>query len=129
MNKKLLIIDDDLNYLTIVKKQMSKEGFVISVYNTIEKVQDYLKNNSPDIILLDVIMNDGQGLIILKEIKMIIGNIPLIVISRGKDVKLIEKSFNYGAFDYLIKPLNLKDLRNKINYALDQKAKKGIHYV
>jgi|GEM_PF-3245108 len=129
MNKKLLIIDDDLNYLTIVKKQMSKEGFVISVYNSIERIQDYLKNNSPDIILLDVIMNDGQGLIILKEIKTIIGNIPLIVISRGKDVKLIEKSFSYGAFDYLIKPINLKDLRNKINYALDQKAKKGIHHV
>jgi len=129
MNKKLLIIDDDLNYLTIVKKQMSKEGFVISVYDSIERIQDYLKNNSPDLILLDVIMNDGQGLIILKEIKTIIGNIPLIVISRGKDVKLIEKSFKYGAFDYLIKPLNLKDLKNKINYALDQKAEKGIHHV
>jgi two-component system response regulator PilR (NtrC family) len=129
MDKKLLIIDDDFNYLTIVEKQMSKESFNVTVADTLPKIYDYLNQNSPDIILLDVIMNNGEGLIFLKKLSSIIGRTPLIVISRGKDIDLIEKSFSYGAFDYLIKPLNLRDLKNKINFALEQRVNKNTYHV
>jgi len=131
MERKLLIIDDDLSYVSVVEKQMLDEGYEVILANTTKKINNYLKSNFPDIVLLDVLMNNKKGLDILKDLSFMSKvAAPIIVISRGKDIHLIEKAFKYGAYDYLIKPLNLKDLKNKIIYALEQrktKSKKVYH--
>lgn len=129
MEKKLLIIDDDLGYITIVQKHLIKEGFSVHIAESYEKINNYLKLNLPDVILIDVLMNKGNGLDILKKLNQEIQKVPFIVISKGKDIHIIEKSFKYGAYDYLIKPFNLKDLHNKVVYAIDKKISKKAHHV
>jgi DNA-binding NtrC family response regulator len=129
MENELLIIDDDLGYITIVQKHLMKEGFSVHIAESFEKINNYLKLNLPDIILIDVLMNNGKGLEILKKLNQENQKAPLIVISKGKDIHTIEKAFKYGAYDYLIKPFNLKDLHNKVAYAIDNNISKKTHHV
>lgn len=129
MDKKLLIVDDDMGYVSIVKKQLSKVGFSIHVAECKEKMINYLNSNLPDIILVDVLMNNEEGLKILRELVKTQSNSKVIVISRAKNIEIIEKSFKYGAYDYIIKPFNLKDLTNKVLYAINMCNSKNLHHV
>ena len=123
MKSKLLLIDESSPYLFIVKKILINEGFEVGIAETKEGVNNYLKNTLPDIILIDVLMNSKNGFAILEKLKSEHNFlIPILVISAGKNIEIIKKAFNLGAYDYLIKPLNFRDLKNKINKALERAA-------
>jgi len=129
MEKKLLIIDDDLGYITLVQKHLKREGFSVHIADSNDKINNYLELNLPDVILIDVLMNNNLGFEFLRMLKQEIKSVPLIVISKGKDINNIEKAFKNGAFDYLIKPFNLKDLYNKIMYSLESKLSEKTRHV
>lgn len=130
MNQKLLIIDELSPYLFFIKRFLLNEGYQVVALDAANEILELIYKNEYDLILIDVQMNKGEGLEILKKIKMEFQiSIPIIVISAVKNINEIEKAFNYGAFDYLIKPLNLRDLKNKISKAFekDKMNKKGHH--
>lgn len=129
MKKEILIIDDDLGYISIVQKQLEQEGYNLFVASTKEEVKEKLENGLPDLILIDVQLNDYMGLKILKKLAIGYEKIKVMVITSVKEVLTIEKSFEYGAYDYVIKPFNIKDLANKISYALNECVTKDGHHV
>lgn len=131
MKPKLLIIDELSAYLFFIKKVMINNGFEVVVSDDKKEVYKYILQNSPDIILIDVRLNKNEGFNILKKIKFKLKiSAPAIVISRCKNVHEIEKAFDYGAYDYLIKPLNLRDLKNKVRKALEKdKFNKSSYHV
>lgn len=122
MKKKILIIDELSPYTYFIKRVLNNEGYEV---NAAEVLPDYLHRYNPntvDLILLDVKINYGQGFNYLKQISQHLNlNIPVIVISDNKNLTEIEKAFNNGAYDYLIKPLNLRDMKNKIDHAFKKK--------
>lgn len=126
MKKNLLIIDDDLGYVSVVQKYLTKQGFSILIANNEEKINEYLNLSSPEVILIDVLMNNKKGLKILKKISKSY-NIKLLVISKAKDINTIEQAFKNGAYDYIIKPFNIRDLVNKIICAISNT--KQVHHV
>ncbi|HAF31006.1 MAG TPA: hypothetical protein DCG75_18365 [Bacteroidales bacterium] len=129
MNHKLLIIDELSPYLFFIKRFLLNESYQVTALDTEKEILELVNKNEYDLILIDVQMNKGEGLEILKRLKMEFQiSAPIIVISAVKHINEIEKAFDYGAYDYLIKPLNLRDLKNKLSNALEKdKLKKGHH--
>ncbi len=125
MKRKILIIDEQSPYIYFIKRVLNNEGYEVTVGDS---NTDYITESEvdlPDLILLDVKINRGEGFEYLKDITQYSGlNIPVIVISGSKNLKEIEKAFNCGAYDYLIKPLNLRDMKNKIDQAFKKNTNK-----
>lgn len=129
MKKKILIIDELSPYTYFVKRVLNNEGYEVMATEILPEYLQEFNQDTVDLILLDVKINSGQGLNYLKEISQNHDtDIPVIVISNSKKLTEIENAFKNGAYDYLIKPLNLRDMKNKIDQAFKRKYLKKRKY-
>ena len=123
-NAKLLIIDDEVEFASTLCQRLQLRGFeVIDVHGGGEGLA-ILSTIEPEIIILDLKMPDMSGLDVLEGIKKHDPTIEVIMLtghgSAGSGIEAMEK----GAFDYLMKPVDLKELLEKINSA-DEKHNKA----
>ena len=113
---KILVVDDDPEIVEILKYNLSNSGFEVKVaYNGVQAIKKSKKFN-PDIILLDVMMPEMNGIEACTEIRNIdnLKNIQIIFLSaRGEDYTQIA-AFDAGADDYINKPIKPKILLKKI---------------
>lgn len=122
---KLLVIDDNLDDCRMLSEFFSscKEidfcGFVLDGYKGLEKV----KKDYPDIVLTDFIMPKFDGFEVVKNIKKANGSkIKVIVLSGVGDVKVVNKAFECGADYYVMKPVSLAFLKQKIISVFSEKS-------
>lgn len=105
---KILVIDDDpmigqlLNLMAIKNGQQC--NFVLSVAEGME----YLQSNQVDVIFLDVLLPDGNGINSIPELLNISPESPIVMLTGESGTEYIEKAFKAGATDYLIKPVNME---------------------
>lgn len=108
--KTIAIIDDDVHIGNMIEEVLQSEGYsVIRAYSGTEALY-LLKNNHPDLVLLDLMLPGLSGEDVLPHIK----NIPVIVISAKIDVDSKVNLLMSGAADYLTKPFDTKELLARI---------------
>lgn len=102
---KILIIEDEEILLEILRGKLEYEGYTVSVAKDGEIGLAKLKEEKPDLVLLDVVMPkmDGFGVLSAKAKDDEIKNIPVIIISNSGEPSELEKGIKMGANDYLIK--------------------------
>jgi len=102
---KVLLIDDDDMIIRLYDRVLSGSGFNVSIARDGTIVAETIKYNRPDIILMDVMMPNFNGLETLKELKShpLTSGIPVFMFSAYDDKELIRKTHEYGAEDYLLK--------------------------
>jgi DNA-binding response OmpR family regulator len=116
--KKILVAEDDRFLSNAYRIKLTKMGYEVTVMSDGDQVMKYLKDNTPDLILLDLIMPIKDGFDTLNEIRAQtkFKKIPIIVASnlgQGEDIK---KATEMGATDYIVKSdLSLQELVEKIN--------------
>lgn len=82
MNEKILIVDDDLDYLTQKKYELEKEGFVITTAQSRNEANQKLKENQPDIAIIDLMMDEmDDGFVLSYEIKKSYPDIPVVIVT------------------------------------------------
>lgn len=117
MNTKLriLAVDDSAINLASIEQELKNEYEVIAV-NSGSRALQYLKSETPDLILLDVQMTSMDGLETLKEIReMKIGpSIPVIMLTAKNDRTTFLESTKLGIYDYIVKPFRADDLHERI---------------
>ncbi len=116
--KKVLIVEDDKFLLSAYRVKLTKAGFEIKIATDGEEALKILREDKPDVILLDLVMPRKDGFAVLEELKTnpVWKSIPVIVLSNLSQKEDLEKAKALGAKDYLIKSdLSLKDLVEKIN--------------
>ena len=108
-----MIADDDPGIVDAIEMLLEFEGYEVSSTIDGSTVLD-LKNELPDLLLLDIWMSGEDGRDLCKKLKQGIftKNIPVIMISASKDIK--ESAMAAGADDFLAKPFEMNDLLNKI---------------
>ncbi len=111
MKPKLLIIDDDNLVCISLKKILLKMNYEVEICNDGDKVFETVENTKPDIILLDIYLTTHNGLDILKDLQMSYFHIPVIMITAYSDVKISVNAMKLGAFDFLLKPIDLEHLQ------------------
>ena len=115
----LLIVDDELGVRESLKMVFCKDFRLIeadSVEAAIPKVQDA----KPDVILLDVLMPKTDGIELLRRIKEIQPACEVIMLTGVNSEQLASKALNFGAFDFVAKPFDVVDLRQKVSRALQK---------
>ncbi len=108
------IIDDDMDASELLKTFMELDGHkIIQSFTAKDGVRD-LADKKPDVVFLDILLPDANGLDILKEIKSKDKQTPIIMVTGFKDAENVVRAFREGAFDCLLKPYNYDYLKNDI---------------
>ncbi|HET55520.1 MAG TPA: sigma-54-dependent Fis family transcriptional regulator [Ignavibacteria bacterium] len=117
MLKKVLIIDDDQLVCVSLKKALTRLNFNVEICLDAAEVFESIQNFDPDIILLDIYLTTHNGLEILKEIKIKYTDLPVIMITGYADVDIAVNAIKNGAYDFLLKPLDLDQLNTVLKKA------------
>ncbi|MEK5320807.1 two-component system response regulator DcuR [Paenibacillus sp. FSL L8-0644] len=104
----VLIVEDDPMVAEFNRKYTEQvEGFRCEGWaSSVEEAKKYIAEQAIDLILLDVYMQENNGLDLLSFIRETGVNIDVIVISAASDMNSVKKAMNFGAVDYLIKPFH-----------------------
>jgi len=126
MNKpKVLIIDDDLNICELIRLYMEKEGYeVFTVYNGIKAI-DSFRENTPNIVILDIMLPGIDGWQVCREIRKI-SNIPIIMLTAKGETFDKVLGLELGADDYMVKPFEPKELVARVKAILRRVEHKEI---
>lgn len=109
-DRKILLVDDEIEILNFVYKSFDKEGFNrVFKASSIREAEEIIRNNQPHLLILDIMLPDGDGLDLFREIKRC-SDVPVIFLTaKDEDTdKLI--GLGLGADDYITKPFVVKEL-------------------
>lgn len=114
--KKIVLIEDDADLLALLKYNLEKEGFTLAGSQTGRGAVDLCRRERPDLILLDVMLPDSDGLDICKGIRVHpeLAHIPVIFLTaRASETDRIV-GLELGANDYIVKPFFIRELVARI---------------
>lgn len=120
--KNILIIEDVEDHLEIVKLILEQHGYNILVATTGLEGLNCARSNSPDLVILDVVLPEMNGYEVCKEIKngADTRSIPVIMLSVRSNPEDIETAYKAGANKYITKPFNLEDLIKEVKKHLGE---------
>ena len=117
-DKNILFIDDDstnINYITAI---LTNNNYGVFSNSFIKESLQLLSGGNIDLVLLDISSSDIEGFKLCNKIKSYYPDIPLIIITSLKDEDTLKKSFDFGADDFLTKPINEIELISRINNSI-----------
>ena len=116
----ILIVDDEETSRTILGDQIKVLGHEPIFANCGRSALDIIKLQTPELILLDIIMPDMDGFFVLEQIKKdpVSSHVPVIMISAVEEMGSIVKCLEIGADDYMIKPFSPRILKTRIECCL-----------
>ena len=123
MRKKVLVVDDDIHIAELLRLILKRANLDVTLlYHGLDAI-NYLGDEKPDIILLDISIPGFDGFEILKWIRQKLGDqtTPVIMLSGYASSQSKDKAFELGANDYVIKPFNLHALTQTIRSLTRQK--------
>lgn len=120
MNKKVLIIDDDLDMCMLLSKFLTRKGYDVDTAHSGAKGLLKFKENNFDIVLCDYRLGDKEGKDVLVEIKAHSPQTIVLIITGYSDIKTAVDVIKLGAYDYITKPLIPDEVLNVLNQALNQ---------
>lgn len=123
--QKILMVEDDSTIAFAMKYALEQESFNVDVSNNIEYARKYLKNNEYDLILLDVMLPDGNGYDLCAEILQKSEDIPVIFLTACDEEVNIVMGLDMGGDDYITKPFRVRELLSRINAVLRRRGKKA----
>jgi len=115
---KILFVDDDTGILEAAKTALEIYGYEVA---TASSGKECLKKiNGVDVVFLDIKMPGMDGIEVLREIKKINENIPVIMITAYATVDTAIQAMKEGAFDYIRKPFNVEELKSSLLAAIEE---------
>lgn len=114
--KKIVLIEDDADLFALVKYNLEKEGFAVAGSQTGRGAVDLCRRERPDLVLLDIMLPDSDGLDICKGIRMNseLQHVPIIFLTaRASETDRIV-GLELGANDYIVKPFFIRELIARI---------------
>ena len=117
----IALVDDEQSILTSVSLSLESEGFTVDTFLNGLDALEYVKNNQIDIILLDENMPGLNGFETLSIIKKTKPNLPIIMVTKNEEEKIIDDAIGSKVSDYLIKPVNPNQILHSLKKTLNQK--------
>jgi len=113
----VLVVDDDVRMLRMMKRMLELEGFDTLIANSGESALKVFEKESPDLVLLDIMMPDMNGYIVCKHIREF-SQIPIIMVTAMGDDKEKVEGLDIGADDYVTKPFSASELAARVRAVL-----------
>lgn len=114
---KILIAEDDLKLRAVLARFVAPGNEVFEAKDGAEALA-MAREHQPDIVLLDIYMPKTDGVTILKELVPEMPRTGFLVVTGNEDDRVAQECLEYGAFDYITKPINYDELRETIEARL-----------
>ena len=120
---RLLLIDDEVGFTTVMAKRLARRGLdVTSAFSGSEAIQA-MRKAEYDVAVLDLKMEDMDGIEVLKIFKKMDPGMPVIMLTGHGSEKSANEGMEFGAYDYLFKPYEFEELLEKIHAAAGGRKK------
>ena len=117
MTTKILVIDDDTAVTDLLSVLLRSQGFDVTATNSSSDGLGYIRENEPDLIVLDLMMPEIDGWEVCRSVRAF-SQVPIIVLSALNDPSMVASVLDAGADDYLTKPTPSRVLVAHINRLL-----------
>ncbi len=121
-DKSLLIVDDDNPFRERLARAMEKKGFEVSQAESVKKGIETVKTKKPTFAVVDLRLNDGNGLEIVKVIQNSNPNSRIIMLTGYGNISTAVAAIKQGAIDYLAKPADADDVEKALLADPNRKA-------
>lgn len=115
----ILVVDDEYGVRQSFKMVL-KDEYKVILASTGEEAVDLVHKNAVDLILLDILLPDVNGLELLEKLRELDSNVEIIMITAVKDIQTAVKAIRLGAYDYIVKPFDVDDVLKVIKRALEK---------
>lgn len=122
MKIKLLLVDDEKDFVDVLSDRLEVRGFDVKTALSGEEALKWIYAAEFDVVLLDVMLPGDNGIEILTEIKRAKPLIQIIMLTGHAKIDTAVRGIELGAYDYLLKPLEIEALVEKIGMAYDYKS-------
>ncbi len=123
MEKRILLVEDEEHLIDAIKLNLELENFIVKVAEDGKKAIELWENQRFDLILLDVMLPNVDGLTVCETIRLKDSEIPILILSaKGSSSDRIQ-GLKAGADDYLLKPFNLEELLLRIQILIKKGEK------
>jgi len=113
-DKSLLLVDDDNPFRERLARAMEKKGFIVTQAESVKKGIDSLKITKPAFAVIDLRLNDGNGLEVVKKIQNLNINSRIIMLTGYGNIPTAVAAIKHGAIDYLAKPADADDVEKAL---------------
>ncbi|MBW1791525.1 MAG: response regulator [Deltaproteobacteria bacterium] len=119
----ILVVDDEEDFASALTARLELKGFNARAVTSGEEALPAIANSPPQVVILDLKMPDLGGLEVLEGIKSFSQDIEVIILTGHGSVANGIEGMERGAFDYIMKPVDLDEIISKINQAYEQYLK------
>ncbi len=118
---KILMLEDDVRLRTVVVRSLQRAGHTVDVAGTVEEARWYVEESDHDVLILDVMLPDGDGFTLCRELRASGDWSPVLMLTARDAVVDRVRGLDVGADDYLIKPFAFVELEARLR-ALDRRG-------
>ena len=117
MATNVIVINKDKSFIKGLKYSLEQENFIVDIALCIKDAIDLLKKKEFDLVIMDILLPDGNGLLLLKAVREY-SQVPIIVLTDKKEELTEILALEYGADDYITNPINLMVFKAKLRAIL-----------
>jgi two-component system phosphate regulon response regulator PhoB/two-component system alkaline phosphatase synthesis response regulator PhoP len=123
----IAVVDDEPDILELIGLHLSRAGFAVKSFVAAKPLLHYLGKQLPDLLVLDLMLPDGDGLEICKSLKMEARTkaLPILILTAKGEKPDIVLGLEFGADDYMVKPFSPAELVARVKAILRRSAKPG----
>jgi DNA-binding response OmpR family regulator len=116
----ILAVDDDPEVLGTLERVLQRENFEVTPLNSGKKALDYLENAQPDLLILDIIMPEMDGITVCQQVRRDsrFTALPILFLTAKGSTDDVVEGLDAGADDYVVKPFELAELRARVHALL-----------
>lgn len=122
---RVLIVDDDPEFGLVAQSLVEVEGLSAQLVSNGDDALAVCSAQACDVVLLDLMLGETSGLDVLREIRRVAGNLPVIVVTAHGSMESAAEAVQAEAFDYIGKPFRAEELMSGLRRALDWRKQRG----
>jgi DNA-binding NtrC family response regulator len=115
----VLVVEDDPDGLRSVEDAIKDGGYLVVTATTGKAAIELAGHEPVDVVLSDLVLPDVDGLAVLDAVRRVNANVPVLIMTAYGTVDTAIRAIRAGAYDYLVKPLDLEDLQAKLRRAIE----------
>ena len=118
---RILVVDDEAHVRSMIAATLERQGYEVLLASGGREALEAIEQESFELILTDIVMQEGNGLALLERIHAQNPNLPVIMVTAIHDISVAIDSMRRGAYDYLLKPFEREHLVATVQRALEHR--------
>ena len=118
---RVLVVDDEESVRIMIGATLERQGHDVQFASSGREAVEMLERNTFDLVLTDIVMQEGNGIVLLERIRAQQPHLPVVMVSAIHDIGVAIDSMRRGAYDYLLKPFERHHLISTVQRALDHR--------